>query len=321
MSGFLLILLILLLPTLAFGQITFERTFGGDGWEEAYSLQETRDGGIVLAGGTSSFGLGSHDFYVVKTDAFGDTLWTRTYGESSAESMYGMAATVDGGWMMAGSRNTASGSFFHLIRIDSFADTLWTRTFPGDSSDVAYSVDVTADGGSVLTGSTADGPGGLDFCLLRTDSLGAQLWRRTYGGSDWDVAYAGEQTADGGMLLGGYSRSFGGYQFYLVKTAEDGATDVSTHVPLRSPVSITGVPNPFFRCARLHFALPTAGRVRIVVYDIRGRRVATPFNGMLTAGVHALPWEAAPLAPGVYQVSLHTEQGAGRTKLLLLRSP
>ena len=63
----------LILTTPAEAVITFERTYGGADWDRGYSVQETQDGGFIIAGSTSSFGAGSYDVYLIKTDAQGNT--------------------------------------------------------------------------------------------------------------------------------------------------------------------------------------------------------------------------------------------------------
>ena len=99
------------LITLAFVQASFgqpnpdtlwTRTYGGSGDEWAYSVQQTADGGYIVAGYTYSFGAGGGDFYLVKTNSQGDTLWTRTYGGSDDDGAYSVQQTADGGYIVAG---------------------------------------------------------------------------------------------------------------------------------------------------------------------------------------------------------------------------
>lgn len=70
------------------GDTLWTKTYGGIEQEEAFSIVETTDGGFVLAGYIYSFGNGSDDFYVARTDSIGDTLWTRTYGGLGVERAY-----------------------------------------------------------------------------------------------------------------------------------------------------------------------------------------------------------------------------------------
>ena len=102
-------------------QVTFQRTFGRTGDEGANGIQQTADGGYVLVGATTAFSVGGADILIVKTDANGDTLWTRTYGGIGDDGASFVKQTSDGGYIIAGStRSFGSGlNDAFLIKIDS----------------------------------------------------------------------------------------------------------------------------------------------------------------------------------------------------------
>jgi len=215
-----------LVKTNSLGQPLWTRTYGGSSHDAALSVQQTSDGGYIVAGYSRSFGAGWNDFYLVKTNSLGDTLWTRTYGGSRTDASYSVDTTADGGYIVAGYTESfgAGGGDFYLVKTNSSGDTLWTRTFGGSGTDAAYYVQQTSDGGYIVAGSTGSfGAGGDDFYLVKTNSLGATLWTRTYGGIYSDEARSVQKTSDGGYIVAGYTGSFGaGYNdFYLVKTGPD----------------------------------------------------------------------------------------------------
>src|SRR2546422_7042577 len=74
-----------LIKTNSLGDTLWTRTFGGSSSEVGLSVQQTTDGGYIIVGYTQSFGAGSSDVYLIKTNTLGDTLWTRTYGGSSSD--------------------------------------------------------------------------------------------------------------------------------------------------------------------------------------------------------------------------------------------
>jgi hypothetical protein len=78
------------------------RTYGGANHDWGASCQQTADSGYIISGGTRSFGAGDVDAYLVKTDASGDTLWTRTYGGANLDFCGSVQETVDGGYIVAG---------------------------------------------------------------------------------------------------------------------------------------------------------------------------------------------------------------------------
>jgi len=218
-----------LVKTDSCGNTLWTRTYGGVYDDQGRSVQQTTEGGYIIAGFTGSFGAGSRDVYLVKTDSSGDTLWTRTYGGSEHDCGYCVEQTPDGGYIIAGATSSfgAGAGDVYLLKTNSWGDTLWTRTYGGRNDDGGWCLRQTSDGGYVIVGYTRSfGAGGYDVYLVRTDSSGGTLWTRTYGGSRYDWGRSVQQTYDGGYVIGGYSRSFGacGYNVYLLKTDSCGDT-------------------------------------------------------------------------------------------------
>jgi hypothetical protein len=216
-----------LVKTNADGIGLWSRTFGGSNQEACRSVLQTPDGGFVLAGSTLSFGAGNRDFWMVKTDANGDSLWSRTFGGSGNDRCFSIQQTSEGGYILAGYTESfgATAGDFYLVKTDASGGPLWTRTFGGSSGEWCYSVRQTPDGGYILAGLTYSfGAGGGDFWLVKTDANGDSLWSRTFGGSDVDECYSLQQTSDGGYILAGVTLSFdvGNGDFWLVKTDADG---------------------------------------------------------------------------------------------------
>jgi len=216
-----------LLKTDSSGDSLWTRTYGGSEYDYGYSVQQTSDGGYIIAGYTQSFGAGHYDAYLLKTDSSGDSLWTRTYGGSSGDYGYSVQQTSDGGYIIAGLTYSfgAGGSDVYLLKTDSAGDTLWTRTYGGSDYDYGQSVKQTSDGGYIIAGVTGSfGAGGYDVWLLKTDSAGDTLWTDTFGGSNDDYGYSVQQTSDGGYVIAGRTESFGagGYDVYLLKTDSSG---------------------------------------------------------------------------------------------------
>ncbi|OYD15047.1 hypothetical protein CH333_06660, partial [candidate division WOR-3 bacterium JGI_Cruoil_03_44_89] len=211
------------------GDTLWTHTYGGSDWDAAYSVQNTPDGGFVIVGFTASYGAGSADVYLIRTDSLGDTLWTHTYGGSDGDKGWFVQNTPDGGYVITGD-TWSYGAGIHdvyLIRTDSLGDTLWTHTYGGSVNDCGYSVQNTPDGGYIIVGETNSyGAGVFDVYLVKTDSLGDTLWTHTYGGSDWDAAYSVQNTPDGGFVIAGLTdyHGVGSGDVYLIKTDSFGDT-------------------------------------------------------------------------------------------------
>jgi hypothetical protein len=207
------------------GQVTFQETIGGIRQEIGYCIQQTADGGYIIAGQTQSYGAGNTDVYFIKISPSGNILWTKTFGGASYDIARSIHQTSDGGFVITGytmSYGAGSQDVF-LIRTDANGNTLWTKTYGGADYDVGFSVQQTTDGGYIIAGQTHSfGAGEEDVYLLKTDSNGNLLWSRTFGGIYNDYAQSVEQTNDGGYILCGRTYSFGGWDGFLIKTDYDG---------------------------------------------------------------------------------------------------
>jgi hypothetical protein len=213
---------IFLIKTDANGNIIWSKTYGGTYWDWAESVQQTSDGGYIVAGGTESFGAGG--VFLIKTDANGNIIWAKTYGGSVASSVQ---QTSDGGYIVAGetySFGAGSGDIF-LIKTDANGNIIWSKTYGGTCCDGAYSVQQTSDGGYIVAGGTTSfGAGYDDIFLIKTDANGNIIWAKTYGGTHNDWAYSVQQTSDGGYIVAGWTNSFGAgwVDIFLIKTDANG---------------------------------------------------------------------------------------------------
>ncbi len=218
-----------LIKTDSLGDTLWTKTYGGSNWDKGQSVQQTLDGGYVIAGWTQSFGAGVSDVYLIKTDASGDTVWTNVYGGPNSDEGFSVQQTSDGGYIIVG-RTTSYGAGdidVYLIKTDSSGDTLWTKTYGGTFADQGICVQETSDEGYIITGVDGSfGAGGGDVYLIKTDSLGDSLWTKWYGGGDSDRGYFVRETQDMGYIITGETSSYGagGIDVYLIKTDASGDT-------------------------------------------------------------------------------------------------
>jgi uncharacterized delta-60 repeat protein len=214
---------ILLIKIDEFGNVQWAKTYGGTGYDLAYSVQQTSDGGYIVAGITYSFGAGAYDAFLVKTDAFGNLQWAKTYGGMFDDLAHSVQRTSDGGYILAGYTYSFGAGYWDifLIKTDANGNVQWAKTYGGTSDDWAYSVQQTSDGGYIVAGWTSSfGAGSSDIFLIKTDAFGNVQWAKTYGEAGNDVAYSVQRTSDGGYIVAGYTGSFGagGSDFFLIKT-------------------------------------------------------------------------------------------------------
>jgi len=196
--------------------------YGDTSAEGAKSLQETSDGGYILAGYTNSYGAGNSDAYLLKTDSDGKVEWSHAFGGSGWE--YGVSVTEsgDGGYVVTG-YTTSFGSGakdVFLLKVDSDGHSEWARTYGGEGIDVGRSVVKADDGGFLIVGYTDSfGEGEYDIYVVKTDIEGHEEWYKTLGGEGPEMGWDVIRSLQGGYAIIGGTGTFGlgNRDVYLIK--------------------------------------------------------------------------------------------------------
>ena len=218
-----------LIKTNANGDTVWTQTYGGNGTDQGRCVQQTNDGGYIIVGSTYSYGAGGRDVYLVKTNANGDTAWTRTFGGSSDDTGVSVQQTSDGGYIIVGyTWSYGAGDWdVYLIKTDANGNESWHRTFGGSRLDTGSSVLQTTDGGYIIAGTTISLTpfGGSDVYLIKTDANGNQLWYRIFGVEGFDNGASVQQTTDGGYIIAGetHGLAVGTMDAWLIKTDANGS--------------------------------------------------------------------------------------------------
>lgn len=237
-----------------FGDIQWQKNFGGDRDEQAYSIQQTTDGGYIIAGTTNSLNgdvTGTHgaidDYWVLKLSNTGDMQWQKTLGGSDWDWGYSITQTTDSGYIVAGGSRSSDGDItmsygnnqfdFWIVKLNSVGNIQWQKSFGGTGGDIANCIRQTADSGYIVAGRSYSTDGdvtgnhqGWDYWVLKLSKHGNIQWQKSLGGSGGDEALSIEQTTDYGYIVAGFSVSsngdisnnYGGQDCWLTKLNEDG---------------------------------------------------------------------------------------------------
>lgn len=214
--------LIYLIKTNTSGDTLWTKTYGGSTNDYGTSIAQTSDSGFILAG-TTMFGLGAGDIYVIKVDSSGNLQWSRTIGSISPEQGLAVKQTINGDYFVFG-----RGTFNPIVcKLNMAGNLLWSKTY-GQNGTNGRDMQLTSDGGCIITGeaSVGIGAGGYDAYLLKIDSSGNSHWAKTYGGINDDAGISVKQTNDNGFIIAGFTYSFGvgSISIYLIKTNSIGDT-------------------------------------------------------------------------------------------------
>ncbi len=203
------------------GNVTWERRYGASGDDAGYSVIEAAGGGFAIAGtrGTSPV---DQDVFLIRTDADGNLLWERYFGDTLTQAGYDVLQDANGHFVVSGISATFGGYVYALHKVDGAGTTVWSTTIGGTTSPtMPSSITAAGDGGYVLAGSDS-----FDAQMFKIDASGSLVWQKTF---NWSIyltmctASSVERTSDGGFILGGSAwPTMEGKRFYLIKTDKDG---------------------------------------------------------------------------------------------------
>lgn len=222
------------------GNLMWQKSYGGSGYDQANSVEQTTDGGYIVSGYTKSGDgdvVGKHsnyDYWVIKLGESGALEWSKCLGGDGPDKGYSAKKTLDGGYIVVGGSNSTDGDVslnhggfdYWVVKLHADGTIEWEKSFGGSHADLGCSVAVTADG-YVVTGQSASSDGDVsgahgrfDFWTFKIDDVGTLVWQKTSGGSNDDIAYSVAQAGDG-FVVAGFSNSNDGDV-----TGNHGANDV-----------------------------------------------------------------------------------------------
>ncbi|KQC13784.1 MAG: hypothetical protein APR63_00210 [Desulfuromonas sp. SDB] len=301
------------------GNTLWSKYFGGINHDWCASVQQTSDGGYIICGGTSSYGSGDYDVYLIKTDQDGNDLWIETFGGAQSDNGYSVKQTSDGGYIIVGDTKSYGAGIndVYVIKTDSCGDTLWTRIFGGSTHDIAYCIDETRSGNFIITGETSSfGAGYNDVYLISISASGDLIWSKTLGGIGADCGRSVSYTADGGYIITGGTTSYGAgnSDIYLLKTDSNGVAVEETVIYYPHQISYS-INQRGSNLVSLEFSLSQSSNVQLDIYDVSGRFISTPLTGSYSAGNHNVTFNMEN--KGVYFFSMKIDQTTHTGKYII----
>ncbi|UOK41786.1 MULTISPECIES: T9SS type A sorting domain-containing protein [Flavobacterium] len=278
------------------GVIEWERSFGGTLNDYACSIQQTIDGGYIVAGDTNSNDIdvtdphGYYDVWAVKLTSTGTMAWQRSLGGTNLDATYSILQTADGGYIIAAHSNSNNGNVtenhggtdYWVVKLTNTGDIDWKKSFGGTLIDEAYSIQQTSDGGYIVAGfsnsnngDVTGNHGDFDYWVLKLSVVGDIQWQKSFGGTGADKITSIKQTADGGYAIAGYSNSnnndvtenHGDYDYWIVKLSSALSTNESTLDNLFSVY-----PNPINNELHVNINGNTLD-LPYIIYDQSGRSI------------------------------------------------
>ena len=213
------------------GTLQWQKSLGGSQDDGAYGVAVCPDGTIIVDGYTNSSDgnvtgyHGAEDMWVVKLDASGNLLWQHCLGGSQQDVGWAVVATADGGCVAAGYAQSSDGDVvgnhgfgdMWAVSLSSSTGAIrWQGCYGGSSNEFAYNMAATADGGYLLAGSTNSNDGEVTCYnsqsyqmgwVIKINGSGVLQWQQTLGGDYHDEEHSIQPTADGGVIVGGYTAS------------------------------------------------------------------------------------------------------------------
>lgn len=210
------------------GAVEWQKTLGGSEDDKAWSIQQTADGGYIIAGyshsddGDVSGNNGSSDYWIVKINSAGDIEWQKSFGGSDIESANCIQITADEGYIIGGYSHSDDGDVsvnhgladYWVVKLTSTGDLKWEKSLGGSEEDQAWFIQQTMDGSYIVAGHSCSNDGDVtvskgedDFWIVMLDSTGNIEWQKSFGGQGDNRARSIRQTVDGGYIVTGESNS------------------------------------------------------------------------------------------------------------------
>jgi hypothetical protein len=304
---------------------------GGGGFNVARAVAVDAAGNAYVTGASEGFGTG-RDFATIKYNGSGDTLWVRRYNGpvNGQDEAWALAVDQDGNVYVTGqSASSSDPADFATVKYDRNGDQRWVARYngPGNQEDVAKHVAVDAQGNVYVAGRSIGLTPNGDYCTVKYDSLGNQLWVARYDGpaNNYDDIFGLAVDDSGNVYVTGISDGNVAPVMCTIKYRQfvgvEGLTP--SGVPLQFKLS-QNAPNPWASGTRISYTLSHEAQVALRVYNPAGQLVRTLVDGGESAGFKQVAWDGRDdggrrVPSGVYFYRLQAGAFSDTKKMVLIR--
>jgi len=212
-----------LLKTDSTGNEEWSKTFGGEGEDRGFAVEQTNDKGFIIAGFASLAQNGETNAWLIKTDSTGTEEWSRTFHFQYFDCAYDVTQTNDGGYAMTGSATYLSNTSAWLLKTDENGLEQWRHDNYNEMT-ASYSLAQTADAGFVITGYKGSFSDSADAMVVRTDDYGFYDWSIIYDDMGNERGNSIVVTSENEYMITGYTETTSGdmSDLFLLKCTEAG---------------------------------------------------------------------------------------------------
>jgi hypothetical protein len=211
-----------------YGEIVWQRAYGGSSDEYPWGLAETPDQGLIVVGRTFTAER-SWDMLIIRLDGDGEVIWHKTYGGPGSDSGSAVAALSGGGFIVVGDTTSYGHGMADawVVALAGDGSILWQNAYGGAENDFVSAITRLKDGGIAIAGATdSSGSGSRDVWALCLDQDGEIRWQKNYGSSRYEQARSVWGTADGGLIIAGWEISspdtMGAHNWWVARLTDEG---------------------------------------------------------------------------------------------------
>jgi len=257
------------------GIVIWNKLYGGASQDYGSSVKQCSDGGYIMLGQTFSYGAGGGDAYLVKTNANGDTVWTKTFGGALADEGTYINVNADNSFtfLIRDSSNAGQDIDIRIVKTDATGNMIWSKIYGGTQKDTPKMIQPTADGGYIV-GAISRSFGWInpDMWIMKFNNMGDTTWTRHFGGVNNEHCYVVREQPDGSYIATGKTASYGpDMDVILLKINSEGTFVVGMNELAKTHNNILLFPNPGEGDFQLEMGDFKAIKIRIT--DITGREI------------------------------------------------